>query len=254
MNREKRKLICAISLAAVFVLVCILIKILLNVYIEHIDKATKEYIEKSTILMKSSNKEVGPEGLYIAKIKEDVDAYLIDHKAEKIRYEFDGEDFYVELLLAKDDNGEVSIAIDKIVSPHHNVNARVSMIGVESIEYRTGNVNETSLLKINTMFNNEYFAMLDSAYYFLGEGIQSISFKDDQFYYGSYNSKYDSLKSAEACSDEVKKSIKDFKQGDAYYVYGKLNFLKDYYQKLDSKEYTVKMRCEALAENQVIDE
>ena len=89
--------------------------------------------------------------------------------------------------------------------------------------------------------------MTDETHYFLGNDIEYISYMDNHFYYLSYNSKYRALLEAEECSKEVKGTIQYFNQNDYFYKYGKINFLKDFYQKLASKTYSVKDKCDELA-------
>jgi len=60
------------------------------------------------------------------------------------------------------------------------------------------------------------------------------------------NLRYIALREVEACTKEVKEEIPKFSLKDYYYKYGKINFLSDYYQKLASKTFTVKERCEEL--------
>ena len=134
----------------------------------------------------------------------------------------------------------------EIINEEKKVFARMNMEDVESIEYRTGNANGASLLKINTEFYSDYFAITNEDHYFLGSDIETVSFKDDQFYYMSYNPNYELLETAKTCSKDVKASIDGFSNKDYYYKYGKINFLPDYYQKLASKKFTVGEKCDEL--------
>ena len=122
----------------------------------------------------------------------------------------------------------------------------MNLKNIEEIEYRTGNSNNATVLNLISDYDEEYLAITEDTYYFLGTDIESISYINEHFYYVSYNSKYKLLENATLCDKETKNSIDEFNKNDNYYKYGKINFFGDYYQKLSSKTYTVEDRCNEL--------
>ncbi len=215
----------------------------LDKYFARIDAVAKEIQEKSEIAFITKDNPMNEEGLYVANLDEDLIDFVEEKKVGSVTYEFDGEQFYLELAIRKDDKGEISFEITKIVNEEFGIKAMMNFEDVKSVEYRSDERSKSSVLKINALYNTSYFAMTNGTYYFLGQDVESISYRDGHFYYLTYNPDYRTLKTATSCSKTVKNSIDGFNMNDYYYKYGKINFLTDYYQKLSSKTYKVKDRC-----------
>lgn len=227
----------------------------LKLYFDYIDIKANEILEKTDAEFTTENITLQNNGLYIVDIKQDLIDNNIDDKIDKITYKIKNEKFYFELRIYKDiDSQEPTFEIEKIVDDRHEINAKMNLRNIEKIEYRTGNINDSTVLNLITNFDSQYFAITENNYYFLGEDIESISFLDNHFYYVSYNKNYRSLSEAKECTKEVKRSIDGFNEKETYYNYGKINFFKDYYQKLSSKKYTVKDYCESLINMEQQDE
>ncbi len=220
----------------------------LKIYFTKVDAAAKEIQNATDLAYETKNDETNNRGFYVANFKAELEEFMADRNASTLTYEFAGESFFLEVFIQKNEEGEYSFEIEKISNPEFDINARMNMKDVESIEYRTGNPSKASVLKINQKYNSDYFAMTDGTYYFLGDDIESISYKNNHFYYMTYNPDYKSLEEATVCSPEITSKIEGFKMSDYYYNYGKINFLSDYYQKLSSKKFTVQEKCDELAE------
>lgn len=247
MNMKEKYKRTVLVILIIFAICCSIFA--LRLYFARIDAASKEIMNKNDVAFMTKNNELNSKGFYIANLKEELDDFT-DDKVTKIAYEFEGEDFYLDIVVNNGSNNEKSYEIEKIGCPKYEVNARMNMKDIESIEYRTDKLGRSTVLKINEKYNSEYFAMAEGTYYFLGQDIESISYRDEHFYYMTYNPNYKLLDEAETCSKEVKDKIHKFSLKDYYYKYGKINFLSDYYQKLASKTYTVQERCDELAQIQ----
>ena len=81
-----------------------------------------------------------------------------------------------------------------------------------------------------------------------------LSFENGDFYYRSYNNKYLAIDTVGSCNEELRLSIEDFNEDDVFYTYGKINFLKDFYQKLASKSYSVRDKCASLEQSKELQE
>lgn len=241
--KRKRKLIGNVILSILIIASIILFFLAIKMYLESIDAEAKKLSNLADVTIVSENNIEGSNGLYFVNIKEDIFNFLGDSDVKSIKYEFKNENFYLVLSLEKDNEGNRSITIDKIVDDNLGINARVNKTGVESVEYRTGNANNSTVLKIDEKDYNSYFVMIEGMYYFLGSDIESVSFMNGQFYYMSYNPDYALIEDVGNCSKETKAQIDGFSTNDYYYRYGKINFLTDYYQKLASKTYTVGDKC-----------
>lgn len=250
MDRKKKRLIGNIILSVTVVVGIILLMFTIRIYLNNVDEKTKEIMKETDATYTTSNNKINSNGLYVAQVKKELLDYLEDWDAKTITYKFEGEPFYLELEVTEDETGEKTFSIEKIVNEEKKVYARMNLEDVDNIEYRTGNANGASLLKINTEFYSDYFAITNENHYFLGSDIENVSFENDQFYYLSYNPNYRILDTAKTCSKDIKAQIDDFSTKDYYYKYGEINFLTDYYQKLSSKRYTVGEKCEELKAKQ----
>ncbi len=239
---EKKRII----LIVLLVVASLTANFALKLYIERIDTAAKELEKKTDIAYEAKKGDTNTRGFYVANIKEDLKSFLSDRDITSLTYEIDGESFYLDILVHKSDSDEYEFEIEKIGNPEFNIYARTNIKNVETIEYRTGGLNLSTVLKIDQSYNSDYFAMTEGVYYFLGEDIESINYVDEHFYYMTYNPNYKTLEEAETCSKDVTSKIDDFKLDDYYYRYGKINFLTDYYQKLTAKTFKVKDKCAEL--------
>lgn len=245
MSRKRKRMIGNVVLSVFVVIGIIVMMFAIRFYLASIEEKAKEIMKETDASFTSKDNQVNNNGLYIANVKEDLTDYLEDWDAKSITYKIEGEPFYIEFAVQEED-GKKTFSIEKIINENKKVYARMNMEDVETIEYRTGNANDASLLKINTPYYSDYFAITTGDHYFLSSDIENVSFKDEQFYYLSYNPNYRVLDKAKSCSKEVKSSIEAFSNNDYYYKYGKINFMPDYYQKLASKKFTVGERCEEL--------
>lgn len=234
-------LVCLFGLALMLSIVAI------RLYFSKLDMAVSELANKKEIAYETKNNELGNNGFYVAKLKEELLELVEKKKVTSLTYEFENEGFYFDINVIEDEEGNKSFEIERIACPEYHINARMNMRDVEEIEYRTGNPDKSTVLLIKQKYNADYFAMTLNTYYFLGSDIESISYKYDHFYYMSYNPNYKSLEEAASCSKDVTSKIHGFNMKHYYYKYGKINFLPDYYQKLAASTYTVKNRCDDLA-------
>lgn len=215
----------------------------IKLYLNKIDVKAKEILEMTDTTYDKENGEVNYTGLYVANVKDDILKYAEGKDIKSVSYKLKDEGFYIDFVIEENKNGEDIVSITRIVADDYNINAIMNMKDIKSIEYRMGNSGDAIVLKINSEYSSEYFAMLEGTYYFLGLDIETISYIKGQFYYTSYNPNYLYLEEAKSCSKEVVDSIDGFNKNDYYYKYGKINFLPDYYQKLSSKTYTVGDKC-----------
>lgn len=245
---KKKKVIYYSGLGFLITAMMIIGTFALGLYLNKVDAATREILEKSEVSYITSNNEINEEGLYVANLEEELTSYVEEKKVSSITYEFSGESFYLELVVNKDKNGELSFEIVKIIDEEEGVKARMNLKDVKTIEYRRDEKSGAKLLKIDAAYNSDYFVITEGTYYFLGQDIESISFKDDKFYYLTYNPDYKVLEEYQSCSKDVQKTIDGFNEKHYYYKYGKINFLRDYYQKLATKKYTVREKCAEFSE------
>lgn len=243
MDRRKRRKLGNIILIILAFAAVLFFLVALRMYLEDVEAKAKEIMESTDTTYVSKNHDLNYNGLYVANIKDDVLKFIEEREISTITYKFEGEPFYLELAIDEDKEGNKGISITKIVNENLGVKARTNMKNIESIEYRTGNVNQATVLRINAQYSSDYFVMTEGTHYFLGSDVETVSNKDGQFYYMSYNKNYLYLEEAKSCSKEVKAEIDGFNKKDHYYKYGKINFLDDYYQKLSSKVYTVGEKC-----------
>lgn len=222
--------------------------LLLKVYVIHIDNVANKIMNSTDVDFIQKEKQLNKYGLYELNISEELNKFIIDKNIESISYKVDQEKFYFDILITRENNS-IQYEIERIVDEEHGINAKMKMENVKEIEYRTGNSNNATLLKITTEYDTEYLVIVDDSYYFLGADIESISFSNNHFYYVTYNSNYSVLDEATSCDKKTKEMVDGFNYDDYYYKYGKINFFEDFYQKLSSKEYTVKDRCEELENN-----
>lgn len=246
--KRKNKIIKNSLLCVLLVLAGVLSTFAINMYLDKVDAESKKIINETDTAYTTKNNKINKKGLYVAELKTELDKNFKDTKDKSLTYKFDGEEFYLNIGISKDEEGNNNYSILKIAHPEFGINARMNMTDIVSIEYRTGNKGEASVLKLNTAYNSDYFALLDGTYYFLGNDIESINYIDGQFYYVTYNPNYTLLEEKRDCSKETKNLIDGFDNNDYYYKYGKINFLTDYYQKLSSKVYTVKEKCSEFTE------
>ena len=233
-----KKLICIILF---FLLLKIFVYIGVNVYFNYINKEAEKYSIGTNVIFGYNDKIENNQGFYTLYIQDDIDTLLTNDKGHNVVYKINDLSFYFNVEILNN-----SISINKIVDESHHINARINYDNVSTIEYQMGNLNHSILLKINTETNYKYLAITDNTYYFLGNDIDSIIYKNDQFYYLTYNVKYDVLKEAQKCDNKTRNLIDNFSYNDYYYKTGEINFLKDYYQKIKPSYYYVKNYCNDL--------
>ena len=218
-----------------------------KLYFERIDAKAKEIQKMTDLAYETKKNEENSMGFYVVDLKEELTEFVKERNITSLTYEFEGESFYFDILVSKNEEGEYAFEIEKIANPEFGIYARTNMKNVQSIEYRSAYMNESAVIKINQDYNSDYFAMTEGAYYFLGQDIEAISYKNEHFYYLTFNPKYTLLEEAEECSKDVTSKISGFKLTDYYYKYGKINFLTEYYQKLGMSNFTVQNKCDELA-------
>lgn len=231
-----KKLICIVLF---FLLLKVFMYIGINAYFKHIDKEAEKYTIGTNVIFGYNDKIKNNQGFYTLYIKDDIDSLLTSDN--NILYKVKNLSFYFDIQVTND-----TIMIKKIVDESHHINARINYDNVLTIEYQTGNLNHSILLKINTEKYSKYLAITDNTYYFLGNDIDSIIYKNDQFYYLTYNIKYDVLREAQKCDAKIRNLIDNFSYNEYYYKTGQINFLKDYYQKIKPSYYYVKNYCNDL--------
>lgn len=228
------------------IMLAIILGLLLTLYLRYVDRETNKILEKTDKVYTAQKMHEIYNGFIEVDIKNELKEYLKENDFETVTFMLNKEDFFFEIS-TYEEKDEVKFALSKIVHNRHNINAKMNLRGIEKIEYQTGNTNNATVLNLITENDSEYLAIIKDTYYFLGNNIESISFKNGNFYSLTYNSKYRILDNAVLCTDEIKKEIEKFKMSDYYYKYGKINFLEDYYQKPESiKTFTVENRCAEL--------
>lgn len=250
MDLRSKKIAVNIILAILILgaVVCLVVSV--RMYLYKVDKKAKSILEITDTSYISKRGKENSSGLYVQNVKKDILDFVGDRDISSVSYCFEGEKFHIDFAIEIDKDDSEMLTIKKIVNEDLGINARMDMKNVESIEYRTGNSNNATLLKINSAYSHDYFAMSTGAYYFLGNDIESIGFMNGQFYYMSYNPNYTYLEEAKSCSNEVIKEIDGFNKNDYYYKYGMINFLPEYYQKLASKTYKVEDKCNEFVETE----
>lgn len=218
-----------------------------KIYLNYVERKSNEILDLSEDSFETTNIILQRNGLYIVDLKSDLDEYEKKHTNNTITYKIKNEQIYFDInIFRNEETGENVYEIRRIGDDRHNVKAKMNLKNIEKIEFRTGNVNNATVLKLITKYDSLYFAIIDNAYYFLGDDIESINFIDNHFYYTVYNKNYLSLMNVDECTNEVKKSIYGFNEWHTYYTYGKINFFEEFYQKLSSNNYTVKNYCDSL--------
>ena len=211
-------------------------------YIGYIEKETTNIDKDPFVGYLSNYKEKNDNGFYELDIKKDLAKFIAKKENfGSIIYKVKDENFYFELEII-----DGSIDIKKLVDNTRGINARINYFNIESMEYQKGNINDSLVIKINSERGNKFLAITNGTYYFLGVDVDNIVYKDNQFYYISYNSKYEELRTAQKCDTKTKELIEDFNYNDYYYKTGDINFLKDFYQKIKPSYYYVKNRCDDL--------
>ncbi len=237
-----------VLLFTIFVFIVVDLVLILRVYVIHINNVANKILNSTDVNFIQKEKQLNKYGLYELNLSENLDEFINDKNIESISYRVDSEKFYFDILITIE-NDSFQYEIERIVDEEHGINAKMKMENVKKIEYRTGNCNDATLLKITTEYDTEYLVLVDDSYYFLGSDIESISYTNDHFYYVTYNSNYSILDDSVTCDKKTKDMIDGFSYNDYYYKYGKINFFEDFYQKLSSKKYTVKEKCEELEKN-----
>lgn len=249
MNRDLKRKLGNIALLIFILAAVIFFLVAIKMYLARVDEEVAKILEEADTTFIEKKGEEDYTGFYVANVKDTVLGFSQGKNISTIKYEFDGEPYFIEFLLEQNDVGEQSITITKIVNDSKGIRASMNLRNVVSISYRTGNSNQSSILKIVGDYETRYFAMTDGAYYFLGSDIDNISYRDGQFYHTSYNPNYLYLEETKSCSQEVIAQIDGFNKNDYYYRYGKINFLEEYYQKLSSKTYSVGDKCKEFETN-----
>ena len=235
-----------ILVIAYLIVMAIVLNVCIHFYLKYVDEEVEKLTMSSDIACISNSKDENDNGFKVLNVQKDLAEYLSTGENYKsILYRVDGENFYFDVEIV---DGQINIR--KIVDSKHKLNARIMFVDVITIEYQTGNVNKSLLLKLNSTKDSKYLAITDGADYFLGSDIDNILYKDGQFYYLTYNTKYEELKTATKCDNKTKELIEDFNSNDYYYKTGEINFLKDYYQKIKPSYYYVKNRCSDLKNEQ----
>lgn len=214
----------------------------MHMYFDYIEKEAHRISMGTDDTFIADYKKENSQGMYVLNLEEDLKKYLSDKKnLNSVTYQVSNQSFYFDVNINKD-----GMYIKKLVDTNHHINARMDYPRVISIEYRVINATKSILLKFITKDDYKYLAIADDTYYFLGPDIDEVVYKDDQFYYFTYNTKYEALRDATKCNDKVKNMIEGFDYKDYYYRTGKINFMRDFYQKINHKYYYVKDHCNAL--------
>ena len=229
------------------ILVALTLTLLIGLYFRHLNKEAS-IIENNTVssyLLKEKN--ASSNGLYFASVYDQMTKYFKSKKAETVTYKIDGETFYLTIVKVYDkETKESTYDVIKISDPKRKIYARINFMDVREIEFKTGGRPNSTVIHLINNDVSTYYAISGNNYYMLGDDIESISYKNEQFYYVSYNKKYKAIETVGSCTEELKASIENFKLSDVYYNYGEINFLNDYYQKLSSAKYTVEEKCNEL--------
>ena len=222
-----------------FLLICFIVVII--IYNSYLNKETSKLLNNTEETIYNKKYELINNGFTKVNVESELNDYFKNTKKESVTYTFKKESFNLIINRSKT-NKEVNYRITKILDTTKNVRARTNFENVKYIEYKTGKNDDTVLHIIGDNYSI-YFIILDNTYYILGDDIESISYANNRFYYVSYNKKYKVLDDIGACNEDIKASIENFDENEIYSNYGKINFLKDYYQKFSSKKYTVGEKC-----------
>lgn len=211
-----------------------------HLYLNYVDSeiSKKEVMEKVVYARTFEEKN---DGFNVLKINDDFKGISNSTYSYKIKNE------YFSFIVTTNKSG---VSINKFIDSARKINARLFFDDVEKIEYASGDVNNSMLFKITSKTDYKYLAVAGSSYYILGNDIDEIIYENNAFYYRSYNPKYDILRVDHSCNSEIRRKIEDFDYKNYFYKYGKINFLSDYYQKINSKYYYVKDYCNDLKNKQ----
>lgn len=245
-KKSKKRKIKKILKTTIFVILAIILAISIKIYLNHVDKVTMEIENTKNHVFTSTNHKENENGFSIAFVQNDMIDYLGKQKTEKdqVIYKIEKEKFYLDITVKLED-GRYKVDIDRVIDDKHEISARVNYRNVSKIEYKTGNLNDTTVIKIFYEDTYEFVAIVNRSYYVVGSDINDIKYEDDHFYYVNYNPKYLTLNTYETCKD-AQKGISGFSYYDYYYKYGKINFLADYYQKFPSNNLSIKNACEKM--------
>lgn len=232
------------------ILIILLLTLFLGLYFKHLNKEANkvENNTDSSYLLKDSK--ASSNGLFFVNVYDQMTKYFKSKNTETVTYKIENETFYLTIIKVYDkETKETTFDVIKISDPKRKIYARINFMNIKEFEYKTGDRNKSTVIHLISNDTSVYYALSGNNYYMLGDDIESISYKDEQFYYVSYNKKYKAIETVGSCTEELKASIDNFKLSDVYYNYGEINFLSDYYQKLSSDRYTVEEKCNELGYN-----
>lgn len=223
----------------------VLMIFLVKAYIKHLDNASRKAETGTELAFVLNKKEEVGNSFYRANISNDLNSYLDVENTKynkTIFYKIDKENFEIEFEFQKENDIYV-FNIVKIINKDYKINARMNYKGVKYIDYKSGE--DATVLRIYTDYDTNYYAMSANGEYFLGDDIDEVVYKNDRFYYISYNKKYESLVGVKKCNKVLSK-IEDYSYSDIYYKTGKINFMKEYYQKIYDSSVSVDKYCKSL--------
>lgn len=245
-NLKKRDIVKILEILLIIIGTLVTVFVL-KTYIYYVDKKAAMISDSTQTTINASKITDTQNGFYRVELAKDIRDYLKEQKKynlSSLTYKIDGEEFYFEIEINKDKK-KYTFDIEKIVDNRHQVNAKIIYRNLETVEFRTGNSNHSTVIKLSSDNDSNFLVFTENEYYFLGIDVEDISYKDNHFYHLSYNPKYTKLRTTnEGCTDVLKSEIENFKDTDYYYKYGKIYFMgNSEYEKLDSEKYTVADKC-----------
>ena len=217
-------------------------------YIKIVDQRTNKLVNNTDSLYVLKKPKLLDNNMYYIDLENDLNK-IVKKNQNSITYEVENENFNFDVKIYLDKvNNKHSYEIVKVSDFSHNVNPRINYTDVKALEYRQENNGGPIIIKFITLNQEEFLAITDHTYYFLGEDVDDISYDNNQFYYKTINPKYeiDEMKK-NGCTQKVNDSIEGFSFQDVYYTYGKINFLDDYYQKNAVKTVSVEEECKLIS-------
>lgn len=233
----------------------LLLAFIVRLYTLHLNRASSTLANKTDAEFVKEEYDSNSNGFYTVDIEKDMNKYFKSNLNESVTYRVKNETFKINIYKSHEKiSKKVTYHIDKIADDERDINARVTFDNLKTIEFRTGGANSATVIHLIGESNTSYFVITGDTYYTLGDDIESISFENGDFYYRSYNNKYLAIDTVGSCNEELRLSIEDFNEDDVFYTYGKINFLKDFYQKLASKSYSVRDKCASLEQSKELQE
>ena len=222
---------------------------MMHFYLMYVDAKVLEITESANATYTTKEKKLETNNFETVDLATELEDFLEKSKNKDITtviYYIENENFYFNIGVKKEEDN-YTFSIEKIVDSQREINARMNYTDIKEISYKTGNINNSTVLKLSKNKDFSYVILTGNTHYFLGSDIDEVVFENNRFYYKTYNPKYDMLKLKNDCSKETEKEIDDFNYYDNYYKYGKINFLDDYYQKIYLESINVKKYCDKLA-------